>query len=64
MAGDCYHGGDNGNDEGSGTDKKLADLANMWQKEMRENQYDANKKGGGSPVRRSGNFDRRVTRGG
>jgi hypothetical protein len=36
VAGNRYRGGDNGNGEGSGTDKKLADLANVQQKEMRE----------------------------
>jgi hypothetical protein len=37
AAGNCYHGGDNGNSEGSGTEKKLADLANVRWKETREN---------------------------
>jgi hypothetical protein len=34
--GDRYCGGDNGNDKGGGTDKKLADLANVRRKETRE----------------------------
>ncbi len=36
VAGDCYRGGDNGNGKGGGTDKKLADLANVQRKETRE----------------------------
>ncbi len=63
AAGDRYHGGDNGNGKGSGMDKKLADLANVRQKEMREDQDDANERGGRSPVRRLGSSDRGVTRG-
>ena len=50
MAGNRYRGGDNGNGEGSGTDKKLADLANVWRKETREDRDDADERGGGSPV--------------
>ncbi len=45
MAGDCYRGSDNGNGEGGGTDKKLADLAKVRWKETRENQDDANERG-------------------
>jgi hypothetical protein len=63
VAGNLYCGGDNGNGEGSGTDKKLADLANVRRKETREDQDDADKRGGQSPVRRSGNSDCGVTRG-
>ena len=62
AAGNCYCGGDNGNGKGNGMDKNLADLANMRWKETREDQDDANERGGQSPVRRSGNLDRRVTR--
>jgi hypothetical protein len=36
AAGDCDRGSDNGNNESGGTDKKLADLANVRQKETRE----------------------------
>ncbi len=63
AAGTCYCGGDNSNDEGGGTDKKLADLANVRRKEMREDRDDADKRGGRSPVRCLGNLDRGVTRG-
>jgi hypothetical protein len=35
AAGDCYCGDDNGEGEGGGTDKKLADLANVRRKETR-----------------------------
>ena len=63
MAGDCYCGGDNGNGKGGGMDKKLVDLANVWQKEAREDQDNADKRGGRSSVRRLGNSDRGVTRG-
>ncbi len=55
--GDCYRSGDNGKGKGGGMDKKLADLAKVQQKEMREDQDDANKRGGRSPVRCSGNLD-------
>jgi hypothetical protein len=30
VAANCYCGGDNSNGKGGGTDKKLADLANVW----------------------------------
>jgi hypothetical protein len=60
---DHNRGGDNGNGEGGGTDEKLADLATVWRKVTREDQDDADKRGGRSPVRRLGNLDRRVTRG-
>jgi hypothetical protein len=63
AAGDCYCGGDNGNGEGGGTDKKLADLANMQRKETREDRDNADESGGRSPVRRLGNLDHGVTRG-
>ncbi len=63
AAGDCYCGGDNGNGKGGGMDKKLVDLANVWQKETREDQDNANKRGGRSSVRRLGNSDCGVTRG-
>jgi hypothetical protein len=63
AAGDRYHGGDNGNGKGGGTEKKLANLANVQRKETREDRDDADKKGGQSPVRRSVNSDRGVTRG-
>jgi hypothetical protein len=36
AAGDCYRGGDNGDNKGGGTDKKLVDLANVRRKETRE----------------------------
>ncbi len=52
AVGDRYRGGDNGDGEGGGTDKKLADLANVRRKET-----------GRSPVRCSGNLDHGVTRG-
>ncbi len=61
--GDRYRGSDNGDGESGGTDKKLADLTNVQQKETREDRDDANERGGRSPVRRSGNSDRGVTRG-
>jgi hypothetical protein len=61
AAGDHYRGGDNGNGKGGGTDKKLADLANVQRKETREDQEDAGKRGGRSPVRRLVNLDCRVT---
>jgi hypothetical protein len=63
TAGDCYRGGGDGNDEGGSTDKKLADLANVRQKETREDQDDADERGGRSPVRSFGNLDHGVTRG-
>ncbi len=46
AAGDCDHGGDNSDGEGGGTDKKLADLANMQRNETREDRDNANKRGG------------------
>ncbi len=36
AVGDCYCGGENSDGKGGGTDKKLADLANVRRKEMRE----------------------------
>ncbi len=63
AVGDRDHGGGSGVGKGSGTDKKLTDLANVWQKETREDQDNANKRGRQSPVRRSGTLDCRVTRG-
>ncbi len=63
TAGNCNRGGGNGVGEGGGMDKKLADLANKQQKETREDQDDADKRGGRSPGRRSGNLDRGITRG-
>jgi hypothetical protein len=63
TAGNCYCSGDKGNNKGGSMDKKLADLANMRRKETREDQDNANKRGGRSPVRRSGNLDRRVMQG-
>ncbi len=63
AAGNRYCGGDNSNNKGGGTDKKLADLANVQQKETREYQDDANERGGQSPVRCLGNLDCGVTRG-
>jgi hypothetical protein len=62
AAGDCYCGGDNGNSMGGSTEE-LADLAKVRRKETREDQDDASKRGGQSPVRRSGNLDCGVTRG-
>jgi hypothetical protein len=46
AVGDCYCSGDNSNGEGSGMNKKLADLANVGQEETREDQDNANKRGG------------------
>jgi hypothetical protein len=46
VAGNCYPGSDNSNGKGSGMDKKLADLANVWLKETREDQDDANERRG------------------
>jgi hypothetical protein len=43
--GDRYCGGDNSNGQGGGTNKKLADLANVRREEMREDQDNANKRG-------------------
>ncbi len=63
VAGDPYRGGDNGDGEGGSMDKKLADLANVWRKETREERDDADERGGRSPVRRLENLDRGVTRG-
>jgi hypothetical protein len=50
-------------ERGGGMEKKLADLAIVRQKETREDQDDANERGGRSPVRRLGNLDRGVTQG-
>ena len=63
--GDCNHGGGNsvGKGGGTGTDEKLADLANVRRNKKREDRDNANKRGGRSPVRRSGNLDRRVMQG-
>ncbi len=67
AAGDRYCGSDNGNGDGNGdsngTGKELADLPNVWRKETREDQDNANKRGGQSRVRRLGNLDRGVMRG-
>jgi hypothetical protein len=65
AAGHHDRGGGNGVGvgEGGGTDKKLADLANVRRKETREDRDNADERGGRSPVRRSGNLDRGVTRG-
>jgi hypothetical protein len=63
VADNHYHGSDSGNGKGSGMDKKLADLANVQRKEMREDQDNADKRGGQSPVRHSGNLDCGVMRG-
>ncbi len=63
AAGNHDRGGDNGDGKGSGTDEKLADLPNVRQKETREDRDDADERGGQTPVRRSGNSDRGVTRG-
>jgi hypothetical protein len=63
AAGDCYRDGDSGNGEGGGKNKKLADLANVWRKETREDRDDADERGGQSPVRCLGNLNRGVTRG-
>ncbi len=63
AAGNGYCGGDNGNGEGDGTDKKLADLANVHRKETREDRDDADERGGRSPVRCLGNLDHGVMRG-
>ncbi len=63
MAGDGDRGGGNGIGEGDSTDMKLADLANVRQKETSEDRDDADKRGGQSPVRRLGNLDRGVTQG-
>jgi hypothetical protein len=57
VAGDCYQGGDNCDVKGGGTDKKLANLANVQQKETKEDQDDVNERGGQPPVRRLGNLD-------
>jgi hypothetical protein len=46
VAGDRNCGGDNGDGKGGGIDEKLVDLANVWQKETREDQDNANKRGG------------------
>ncbi len=61
--GNCCRRGDNSNGGGGGMDKKLADLVNVRWKERREDQDNANKRGGQSPVRRLGNLNRGVTRG-
>jgi hypothetical protein len=63
AAGDCYCSGDNGSNKCGGMDKKLADFANVQQKEMRDDQDDADKRGGQSPVRCLGNLDHGVMRG-
>jgi hypothetical protein len=63
AADDHYCGGDNGYGEGGCTEKKLADLANMRRKETREDSDKANKRGGQSPVRCSGNSNCGVTQG-
>jgi hypothetical protein len=59
AVGNC--GGGNGNSKGSGMDEKLGDLANMRQKETREDRDDADERGGQSPVRLSGYLDRGIT---
>ena len=46
ATGDCYCGGDNTNGKGGSTNKKLADLANVRQKETKEDQDDADERGG------------------
>ncbi len=61
--GDCNHSGGDSVGKGSGTDKKLADLANVQRNKKREDRDNANKRGGRSPVRRSGNLDRGVMQG-
>ena len=63
AVGDCNHGGGDSVGKGGGTDKKLADLANVRRNKKREDQDNANKRGGQSRVRRLGNLDRGVTRG-
>ncbi len=63
AAGNCYRDGDNGNGKGGNTDKKLADLANVRRKEMRDDQDDADKRGGQSPVRCLGKLNRGVMMG-
>jgi hypothetical protein len=63
AAGNCNHGSGDSVGEGGGTDKKLADLANVQLKETRDDRDNADKRGGQSPVRRLGNLDRGVTQG-
>jgi hypothetical protein len=63
VAGNHDHGSGDGVSKSGGTDKKLADLANVWRKETREDRGHADKRGGRSPVRCSGNLDRGVTQG-
>ncbi len=54
VAGNCNRGGGGGIGEGGGTVETLADLANVQQKEMREDQDNAVKRGRQSPVKRWG----------
>ncbi len=63
AVGDCNHGGGNSIGKGGGTDEKLANLANVWWNEKREDRDNANKRGERSPVRHSGNLDRGVMQG-
>ncbi len=44
TASNCYRGSDNSDGKGGGTDKKLADIDNVWRKETREDQDNANKR--------------------
>jgi hypothetical protein len=63
AAGNCDCCGGDGVGKGGGMDKKIANLANVRQKEKREDRDNADKRGGLSPVRRSGNSDRGAMRG-
>ncbi len=63
VAGNCNQSGDNSNGKGKVTDKKLVDLANMRQKETREDQNNVDKRKGQSHARCLGNLDCRVPRG-
>jgi hypothetical protein len=63
AAGDPDHGSGGGIGKGGGTDEKLPDLANVQQKETREDRDNADERGRRSPVRRLENLDCGVTRG-